>query len=132
MASLRRLVSDRARGRCEYCRMPQSGTSLPHEIDHIRAKKHRGLNTLANSAWACAQCNRAKGTDATGFDPASDDLVPLFNPRADIWSEHFTWNGPVLVGVTATGRATVELLKINRADRVEHRRLLLQRGVFEI
>lgn len=132
MASLRRLVAHRAQGRCEYCRMPQKGTSLPHEMDHIRAKKHRGLKTPANTAWACAQCNRAKGSDASSFDPATDLLVPLFNPRTDDWSEHFEWDGPRLTGLTSIGRATVELLKINRADRIEHRRLLMQRRVFEI
>lgn len=131
MASLRRLVARRAQGRCEYCRLPQQCTSLPHEMDHIRAKKHRGLKTLANTAWACAQCNRAKGSDASGFDPATDSLLPLFNPRTDDWSEHFEWDGPVLIGSTPIGRATIELLKINRADRIEHRRLLMQRRAFE-
>jgi 5-methylcytosine-specific restriction endonuclease McrA len=38
---------------------------LPHEIDHIRARKHRGLTTMDNTCLACAHCNAAKGTDAT-------------------------------------------------------------------
>jgi hypothetical protein len=73
---------------------------------------------------ACAYCNAAKGTNAAGFDPETDELVPLFNPRADTWADHFVWDGPILVGRTPIGRATIEVLGINRPERVEHRRLL--------
>jgi hypothetical protein len=51
----------------------------------------------------------AKGSDAAGFDPNSGDLLPLFNPRSDDWSEHFHWNGPVLVGLKPVGRATIDV-----------------------
>ena len=130
MASLRSQVRTRARRRCEYCHMPENGTNLPHEIDHIRARKHRGSNALDNICWCCAQCNGAKGSDVSGFDPASDELIPLFHPRWQQWDDHFSWDGPILIGKTPAGRATVELLRINRADRVEHRRLLMERGAF--
>jgi HNH endonuclease len=126
MASRRQRIWDRAGGRCEYCRLAQSDTTLPHEVDHVRARKHRGPTTLANTCLACAQCNAAKGPNAAGYDPATDQLVPLFNPRADSWADHFAWDGPVLVGKTPVGRATIEVLGINRADRVEHRRLLAE------
>ena len=128
MASRRQKIWERARGRCEYCRLSQTDTSLPHEIDHIRAKKHRGQTTLQNTCLACAYCNATKGTNAAGYDPITDQLVPLFNPRADLWSEHFEWNGPILVGKTPIGRATIEVLGMNRPKRVEHRRLLLEAG----
>ena len=128
MASRRQIIWERAEGRCEYCRLSQTQTDLPHEIDHIRAKKHRGPTTLENTCLACAYCNSAKGTNASGYDPVTDVLVPLFNPRADVWSEHFQWNGPVLIGETAIGRATIEVLGINRPKRIEHRRLLLEAG----
>jgi 5-methylcytosine-specific restriction endonuclease McrA len=36
----RKLVWIRADNQCEYCQLPQSATALPHEIDHIRARKH--------------------------------------------------------------------------------------------
>lgn len=60
---LRGQVRQRALDRCEYCRLPQSGTVLPHEVDHIRSLKHRGPSTLENLCWACAWCNSYKGTD---------------------------------------------------------------------
>ena len=125
--SRRKEVRDRADDRCEYCRLPQRCSVLPHEMDHIRAKKHHGATTLENTCWACAYCNGAKGTNVAGFDPASGTLTPLFNPRIDEWLDHFRWDGPTLVGISAVGRVTVDVLRINDLQRVEHRRLLLMK-----
>jgi hypothetical protein len=61
---------------------------------------------------------------------ASSELVPLFNPRTDTWTEHFEWRGSSIVGTTKTGRATIDLLQINLPERIEHRRLLIEAGVF--
>lgn len=47
-------------------------------------------------------------------DPETRDDVPIYNPRRDVWSEHFHWDGIRLVGTTATGRATVSALDLNR------------------
>lgn len=124
--SRRQRVMDRSVNRCEYCQMPQQYTTLPHELDHIRSQKLHGPTSLENLCLACSQCNSAKGPLVAGYDPATDELVPLFNPRADTWEDHFEWNGPTLVGWTAIGRATIDVLKINDSLRVEHRRLLIQ------
>lgn len=127
----RKAVAERARGLCEYCRLPESESVLPHTIDHIRARKHRGPTTVANTCWACARCNAAKGSDATSYDPETDELVALFNPRSQSWQDHFSWHGPILVGKTAVGRATIALLRINDAARIEHRRLLMTAGLYQ-
>jgi hypothetical protein len=42
--------------------------------------------------------------------------VPLFNPRTDEWADHFAWDGLLLRGKTAIGRATVAVLDINHVD----------------
>ena len=126
--ALSKLVWQRAGNCCEYCRIPQPCTSLPHEVDHIRSRKHNGTTTLDNLCWACARCNDSKGSDIAEYDPTTNELVPLFNPRVDVWSEHFEWHGPALFGKTKIGRATVELLRINLPERVEHRRLLMEAG----
>src|SRR5205085_826396 len=128
--SRRRQIWDRAEGRCEYCRLPQTCTTLPHEVDHIRARKHRGPTTLLNTCLACAGCNGAKGSNAAGYDPDTDTLVPLFNPRTDDWNEHFMWDGPFLGGRTAIARATIEVLRINCRLRVAHRRFLIEANLF--
>jgi len=128
--SRRQLVRERARDQCEYCQLPQAFTSLPHEQDHIRPQKHHGPTTLQNLCWACAYCNSAKGTNAAGYDSETGALVRLFNPRRDRWHHHFAWHGAILVGLTPVARATIDVLRINDAERVKHRRLLITAGVF--
>lgn len=128
---LRTQVRRRASDRCEYCRMPQSGTVLPHEVDHIRSQKHGGPTTLENLCWACAWCNSYKGTDIAAYPPGADEFVPLFNPRTNLWSEHFFWEGASLRGRTPIGSPTVELLRINQPERVDHRQLLMQLDLWE-
>ncbi len=65
-----------------------------------------------------------------GYDPETDRVTLLFDPRNDAWSDHFTWDGAVLVGKTSIGRTTIDVLGINAAPRVEHRRLLMEAGLF--
>ena len=128
--ALREQVRLRAKDSCEYCQMPQSCTRLPHEADHIRAQKHKGPTNLMNLGWSCALCNSHKGSDASAFVPGTDELVRLFNPRVDDWHMHFEWDGPELRGQTKIALATIELLKINSENRVSHRGMLIQVGLF--
>ena len=128
--ALREQVRRRAKDRCEYCQMPQSYTRLPHEVDHIRARKHLGPTKLTNLGWCCANCNNRKGTDASAYIPGSDELVRLFHPRRDKWHDHFEWDGPTLRGKTGIAEATIELLKINSDGRIDHRRMLIDLGFF--
>ena len=110
----RKFVRSRARNRCEYYQLLQRNSVLPHEIDHIRAKKHHGPTTNDNTCLSCARCNAAKGSNVAGYDPATGELVPLFNPRRDVWNEHFAWDGAILVGRSAVGRSyKIDVLRIN-------------------
>jgi hypothetical protein len=52
------------------------------------------------------------------------------NPRRHTWSRHFRWTGPILVGRTSVGRATIAVLGINSPHRVRHRAELIAEGVF--
>jgi hypothetical protein len=81
-------------------------------------------------ALACFACNRHKGPNVAGVDPKTRRIVPLFNPRRHKWSRHFRWEGPVLIGRTPNGRATVIALKINLDHRIELRQGLIDEGVF--
>lgn len=125
---LRRLVIERARECCEYCLLHQADAAYPHEIDHLIALKHGGLTILLNLVYACLKCNRKKGSDLSAIDPIDGVLVPLFNPRVQDWSEHFTLAGAFIVGQTQTGRATVNLLQLNEETRLERRRALMMAG----
>jgi hypothetical protein len=128
--SRRQQVIDRAAECCEYCRLPQALDVQPFQLDHIRAQKHHGPTALSNLAWSCLSWNSYKGSDVSAYDPDTDRLSPLFNPRTQDWDEHFEWNGPELVGKSVFGRATIALLRINSPDRVEQRRLLIAAGLF--
>ena len=123
-AALRRQVIERARQRCEYCLLPDGVTFFPHEVDHIIAVKHGGATDEANLALACWRCNRHKGSDLGSFDPQTGAFSFLFNPRTQLWDEHFTLVGLDVIGATPEGRATIRLLRLNSAERMaEHARL---------
>jgi hypothetical protein len=96
---------------------------LPHEIDHVISRNGE-TSDLENLAFACYLCNRYKGSDISSLNPATGELVRLFNPRKDEWEEHFRIVGPVLEPLTAVGAATAQLLRLNVSDRVVERQLL--------
>ena len=123
--SLRQFVRDRAGMRCEYCRLPEEHHELPFQMEHIVAKKHQGGDDTDNLAWSCYRCNAFKGPNIAGIDPESRLLTRLFHPRLDRWENHFSWIGPELHGDTAVGRTTIDVLRINHADSITIRRLLL-------
>src|SRR5690348_2521949 len=123
-AALRRQVRERASERCEYCLLAEVQAFFPHEPDHIVSRKHGGETVSANLALACFDCNRFKGTDISSVDPLTGDLVHLFNPRIQAWSDHFVLRGGMIVPLTAVGRVTEKLLQFNLGSRVEVRERL--------
>ncbi len=50
---LRRLITERASNRCEYCLMSNDVYILQHEIDHIYAEKHGGETVDENLCLSC-------------------------------------------------------------------------------
>ncbi len=80
--------------------------------------------------YVCSFCNSYKGANIAGIDSETSQVVPLFNPRLMSWEDHFTWNGPELIGRTAIGRVTIDVLKINDPERIDYRRLLQEEGIF--
>jgi CRISPR/Cas system Type II protein with McrA/HNH and RuvC-like nuclease domain len=125
-ADLRRLVTERAAQKCEYCLIHQDDTPFTHQVDHIIPQKHGGETAADNLALACIDCNRYKGADLTAFDPASGEISLLFNPRTQKWEEHFALEGILLIGRTAVVRATATLLRLNDPNRLIQRQTLLE------
>ncbi|MDX2272655.1 MAG: HNH endonuclease signature motif containing protein [Cyanobacteriota bacterium] len=127
-SALRQAVFDRAEGYCEYCLISEMVVLSTHQIDHIIAEKHGGVTDPENLAISCALCNQAKGSDIASIDPESGDTVRLFNPRKDSWVEHFYFeqeNG-MIQPLTAIGRVTVKLLRMNREEYLPVRKTLAQ------
>lgn len=127
--ALRLLVRRRAGEVCEYCRLPQAASQyVRFHIEHIVARQHGGVSEADNLALACGFCNFQKGPNIASLAPETGKLVPLFHPRRDVWSAHFTWKGTLIVGQSAIGRATVQLLAMNDWRRIELRDDLELRG----
>jgi len=124
-AATRILVRWRASNRCEYCRIHQDNERLfTFHIEHIIPKQHRGADDASNLALACVHCNSHKGTNLSAIDPETAQVVSVFNPRQDVWAEHFTMTGAAIAGLTSVGRATVVLLQMNEASRLKLRSVI--------
>ena len=98
----------------------------PFHVEHIIARQHGGADSSENRCWSCHRCNLHKGPNLSGRDPLTENIVRLFDPRAQVWKRHFEWLGPVLIGKTQTGRATIAVLAMNDKGRVELREVLMQ------
>jgi hypothetical protein len=131
-AELRRAVEERADGACEYCLIHQRDTYVGCHVDHIIAEKHGGRTELDNLAFACAVCNRAKGTDIASLVRGGSQPVRLFNPRIDRWDDHFRLDlhGFEIVPLTNIGVATATLLKFNEVERLLERKSLVLIGKY--
>lgn len=114
-ASLRAEVIKRANDRCEYCLLAQTGQAAKFHIDHVVPVTSGGQTTSDNLALACVSCSLRKAAKLYATDPVTTKAVTVFNPRQQRWTEHFSWEGFFIVGLTPTGRATVEPLNMNRA-----------------
>jgi hypothetical protein len=121
---LREQVTVEARRRCGYCLTSSRIIGAPMEIDHIIPESLGGPTVRENLWLACSMCNDHKGNRIAAPDPLTDAVVRLFDPRRQVWNEHFGWSpeGDMVIGKTTTGRATVVALRLNRVELVEARR----------
>jgi 5-methylcytosine-specific restriction endonuclease McrA len=121
-ARLRLLVRHRAAGRCEYCGLAQQQEPLPFHVEHITPRQHEGADTPENLALSCHHCNLHKGPNLSGFDPQTGQLTRLFHPRLDAWNDHLLCRDGEILGLTAIGRTTVKLLRMNEDGRLQLRK----------
>ncbi len=129
-AEQKRLVEQRAGGCCEYCRSQLRFAMQSFSVEHVDPDGDEGGQLLENLALSCQGCNNHKYTKTSGLDPSSGDRVPLYNPRLDLWTDHFAWSDDctLILGQTPIGRATVETLQMNRSGLVNLRRVLFAVG----
>ncbi len=112
---LQKRIRFAARDHCGYCLSPQHLVMARLEIEHIVPISKGGSNKESNLWLACPICNRHKSDKTTGIDPETGEMALLFNPRTQVWSEHFRWSkdGIYIIGKTPTGRATVKVLQLS-------------------
>ena len=87
-------------------------------VEHIVPVHRGGNDEFENLAWACPGCNLYKSDRVDAPDPQTGEIVRLFNPRTDQWSDHFDWNQYEIMPLTAVGRATLRVLRLNAARRI--------------
>jgi hypothetical protein len=127
----KKIIRDRATNCCEYCRVREDDRLSKFQIDHIIPTKHGGKDSTDNLALACLKCNSYKGPNVAALDPETMNATKLFNPREQIWDEHFQINVDAsLKGKTPEGRATILVLRINEQSRTKQRKIAMSLGEY--
>jgi len=128
--SLREAVISRASKCCEYCKSQDKYSPTAFTIDHVIPESLDGTSNFDNLAYARFLCNRLKSNKLKAFDSITEKWIPLFNPRKDVWNEHFVWNEDTtrIVGLTVIGRCTVKEFKLNREKLIEYRNCIIPFG----
>ena len=123
-SELRQFVAARADYLCEYCLIAEEDTYLGCEVDHIISVKHGGATEAGNLAYACAFCNRHKGSDIASISRRTDSLVRFYNPRTDRWADHFELDGARIKFVSDIGEVTARILRFNGSEQTLEREAL--------
>jgi hypothetical protein len=116
LPTLRAQVAARSQHCCCYCLCQEDVTGMRFTVDHIIPESLGGETVAENLCLACWDCNLLKQNRIVGADPKTDEPAPLYHPWQQEWNEHFRWEreGLLLLGLTPTGRATVNMLRLNR------------------
>ena len=87
-----------------------------------------GASEPDNLAFSRQGCNNRKYVSVDAADPLTGELVALFHPRRQRWSDHFAWNEDftMVLGLTSPGRATIEKLQLNRRGLINLRCVLFE------
>jgi hypothetical protein len=125
---LRNRVAKRAEYLCEYCLIHEDDTHFGCQVDHIISVKHGGSTTAENLAYACAFCNRHKGSDIGSIVWETSEFTRFFNPRTDRWADHFQLDGIVIKSLTRIGEVTARILGFNANNRLLERQELIDLG----
>jgi HNH endonuclease len=125
-SKIRKAVEQRANYKCEYCCIHQDDMFLSFELDHVIPLKHRGTNDFENLALACPHCNQHKGSDFATL--SGEEIVRLFNPRTDRWSDHFVGINGEIVSKSKIGEASVRVFRFNEPDLIILRQALIELG----
>jgi len=113
--SLRHRIDEADRRRCCYCLTAEANSGTRLTCDHITPVSKGGETTFENVCLACSACNEHKSNTTHAVDPISGEIVSLFNPRTERWSDHFAWSTDAtrVEGRSPVGRATVTALRLN-------------------
>jgi len=72
-----------------------------------------------------------KGSNISGYDPLTDKLTALYNPRKGYWEQNFKIQPDGMIqGLTSIGRTTVDVLNFNEERRYQRRKVLKLLGEY--
>lgn len=112
--ALRAVVARRDEGRCCYCHLRQVGQAAVFHVDHVVPRSRGGTTSEDNLALQCPACSLRKANKTTALDTTSGEVVSLFHPLQQQWGDHFRMDRDgTCVGLSPTGRATVDALRMN-------------------
>ena len=125
------IVAERAGHFCEYCRAPEAVSNFPFEIDHFDPLSKGGSKEPENLVLSCRSCNAFKAFHQIGLIKDTGS-VRLFNPRRDVWDEHFQFDrmNYEVTGLTEIGSGTVNRLQLNSPAQIQARELWVKFGIF--
>jgi hypothetical protein len=126
----RRQIAEEAKYRCGYCQTQEVVSGIPLTVEHITPKAKGGSDDNANLWLSCRLCNEKKGTLIEAMNPETGGLVSLFNPRTQMWADHFTWSedGIRIIPKTIVGRMTIDVLSLNDELGVRARAIWVKAG----
>jgi hypothetical protein len=110
--------------------MHESLQGATFHLEHVMPQCRGGSSSMENLVLACPGCNLHKATRILAADPETGEEVRLFHPVQDHWSEHFQFKGNEIHGLTAIGRATIDLLNLNHVRRLRIREVEKTFGLY--
>ena len=135
LEGFRELVTARAGGACEYCRLLEAPTGVTFHVEHFVPRSQGGETVMTNLALSCPGCNLAKAERTSSHD-REGRRQPLFNPRDYDpwllgWYLHFVLDrqSGMVLPRSLIGEATVLTLNMNGRHRVFARRLQIRAGL---
>jgi 5-methylcytosine-specific restriction endonuclease McrA len=93
--------------------MHQSLQGATFHIEHVVPRVKGRHSNSNNLALACPSCNLHKADRVSSQPSSSITAVAFFNPRSEVWADHFEWDDYTLVGKTEVGRVTIQALDLN-------------------
>src|SRR4051812_25193987 len=75
------------------CTLSQAGQEATFHIDHVQPIAAGGPTAEDNLALACISCSLRKAAHQFAPDPETGLDAPSYNPRRQVWNEHFRWDG---------------------------------------
>ena len=110
--------------------MHQSLQGATFHIEHVVPRVKGGQSNSNNLALACPSCNLHKADRVSSQPSSSITAVAFFNPRSEVWADHFEWDDYTLVGKTEVGRVTIQALDLNHERRIKIRQAEQLFGLF--